>query len=251
MKHKWHFLNSCMFLLCIGIAYAQYASSLPPHSPELEGFMEIQDHNNPPEVKIIAPEYNSTFEWNTLLPYAISVEDMEDGASEYQEIASNEVFLEVVYLPDTSHDSTIPINARLEMMKTSDCFNCHAVKTRMAGPSFSEVAHQYPYNASTVERLAKHVLEGSSGIWGNTPMPPHPNFTEEEVRKIIQWILENSGDPNWNLYAGTDGAFRTRAMPENEEKGVYILTATYTDHGLDNKPQLRKQGRHTIVLSSK
>lgn len=255
MKRKWHLLNSCMFIFCIGIAYAQYASSLSSHSLELEGFIGIQDQNNPPEVKIIAPENNSAFEWNTLVSYAISVEDIEDGASEYQEIALNEVFLEVVYLPDTSHvddylGSATHIDASLEMMKTSDCFNCHAVKTRMAGPSFSEVTQRYPHNPASVERLTKHVLEGSAGIWGSTPMPPHPNFTEEEVRQIIQWILENSEDPNWNLYAGTEGAFRTQAMTENEKNGVYILTATYTDHGLDDK-QLRKQGRHTIVIRSK
>lgn len=253
-----YLLNTCicMFIFCIGIAYAQFASSLSPHSHALEGFMEIQDQNNPPEVKITAPENNSTFEWNTLVSYVINVSDIEDGASEYQEIASNEVFLEVVYLPDASHvdgylDSPTYIDARLEMMKTSDCFNCHTVKTRMAGPSFSEVAHQYPHNPATVERLAKHVLEGSAGIWGSTPMPPHPNFTEEEMRQLIHWIWENAEDPNWNLHVGTEGVFRTRQMPENEKKGVYVLTATYTDHGMDSRPQLRKQGRHTNVLHSK
>jgi hypothetical protein len=33
-------------------------------------------------------------------------------------------------------------------------------------------------------------------------------------------------------------------------KGVYILTASYTDHGLNGLPQLSKRGEHTIILKT-
>lgn len=252
-------MNSCVgvFISFIGIVYVQYDVSSQALSSDPEGFTGMQNRNNPPDVKIIAPENNSFFEWNTLVRYTISVEDEEDGASEYQEIASNEVFLEVVYLLDTSniddylrgatHVDSDPVG--LEMVKTSDCFNCHAVKTSMAGPSFAELTNRYSPNTDTVTLLAHRVVKGSSGNWGNAAMPPHPDLTEEQARQMVKWLLEHAGDPNWDFYAGTEGAFRTMAMPESEEKGVYVLTATYTDHGLEDKPG--KRGQHTIVLRSK
>src|SRR5690606_24543157 len=149
MKRKQYLLINCVyvFIFCIGIASAQYVLSLSSTLTS-GGFTKRQDHNHPPDVKITMPENNSFFEWNTLIRYAISVEDEEDGASQYQEITSSEVFLEVMYLPDISKVDDYLRNATdadedppgLELLKASDCFNCHAVKTRMAGPSFSELA---------------------------------------------------------------------------------------------------------------
>ena len=253
-------MNSCVgvFIFCIGIVYAQYTLSLSQAlSSDPEGFTGMQNRNNPPDVKITVPENNSFFEWNSLVRYAITVSDVEDGASEYQEIASNEVLLEVVYLPDTSniddylrgatHVDSDPIG--LEMIKTSDCFNCHAVKTSMAGPSFSALARRYSPDTDTVALLAHRVVKGSFGHWGNAAMPPHPDITEEQARQMVKWLLEQGGDPDWDFYVGTEGTFHTRVMPESEEKGVYVLTASYTDHGLEDKPG--KRGQHTIVLRSK
>src|SRR5260370_42703934 len=66
-----------------------------------------QQSNNPPEVTITAPAKNGTFQWNSVVPYAIRVSDKEDGNSEYNEIAANEVLLMVAYLPDSAHARNI------------------------------------------------------------------------------------------------------------------------------------------------
>lgn len=256
MKRKRYLLNTlvCMSFFCAGIVYAQYASSLSPDS-HLKESIGRHDQNHPPDVKITTPEDKSTFEWNTLLRYAIIVEDAEDGASEYQEIAPNEVFLEAMYLPDIAkvddylHAAAETEPVGLELLKVSDCFSCHAVKTKMAGPSFNALADRYSLVTDTVAMLAKRVVKGSSGNWGSTPMPPHPDLTENQAKQMVKWLLTQAGNPDWDLYAGTEGAFRTKAMPESGEKGIYVLTATYTDHGLDG--QERKRGQHTIMLHSK
>jgi len=57
--------------------------------------------NSAHEVKISTPSVNSTFSWNSLLPYEILVSDAEDGNSEYDEINPNEVLLAVKYLKDS------------------------------------------------------------------------------------------------------------------------------------------------------
>ena len=58
--------------------------------------------NNPPKVEILTPENGSTFNWDSFIRYSIRVTDSEDGSSEYQEISSKEVFLEVTYIPGSS-----------------------------------------------------------------------------------------------------------------------------------------------------
>lgn len=225
----------------------------------IPSFTTTQQTNNPPDVRIMAPKNNSLFEWNTNVRYAISVSDEEDGKSEYQEITPNEVLLEVVYLSDFSKAAETlsnPTNvhddpAGLALLRNSDCFNCHAVKTKLQGPAFEEIAKRYPRNLTTSAMLAKRVIRGHSGVWGNVAMPPHPDFAEEQAGQIITWILENAADPNRSYYAGIEGTFRTTAKPATDAGGAYVLTASYTDHGLKGTTQVSQRGRHTIVLHSK
>ncbi len=214
--------------------------------------------NNPPKVEILTPVNASSFDWNSFIRYSIRVTDAEDGSSEYQEISSKEVFLEITYLPGNSKLNEInTVKASITadppgfaLMKTSTCFNCHTVKAKLVGPPFFEISRKYPHNSATIDMLAKRVIEGSSGFWTNTVMPPNPDITLEQSKQVIQWILENAGDVNRNLYVGTEGTFKTRDKPENA-KGSYILTASYTDHGLKGMPKSNQRGQHRIVLYNK
>ncbi|QHT71513.1 c-type cytochrome [Rhodocytophaga rosea] len=216
-----------------------------------------QGQNKPPVVKILSPENNTSVEPDARIRYFISVSDEEDGKSEFQEIASNEVFLEVTYAPDSSkvadylviHNKNGAEPPGLTGIKTSDCFNCHAIKNKGQGPSFSEIAKRYPHNPSTIETLAMRVMKGNSGVWGNAAMPPHADITPQQARQIIQWILNNAADPNYDLYAGLEGSFPTRT--KSQTGGLYVLTASYLDHGLKDMPQLRQSGQHTILLKGK
>lgn len=220
---------------------------------------ESSNNNSPPKVTIITPGDNSRFQWNSLVHYRISVSDKEDGYSEYNEIAANEVLLKVVYLPDSSKLKTYFSDDKnterehpgLTLIKTTDCFNCHSPKNKLIGPSFEQIAKRYPHNAASIDTLAQKVIDGSSGVWGDTPMPPHPDLKIEQTKQIIDWVFQNNSNPDIAYFPGMEGAFRTKEKPANDAgKGVYILTASYTDHGLKDKQQLRKRGHHTIVLKS-
>jgi cytochrome c len=207
--------------------------------------------NNPPEVRIRTPKDGASFAWNTLTRYAIEVSDVEDGASKYEEIALHRVFLEVTFLPEGRQRLSKSQKADppgLALIKDSDCFNCHASKATMTGPSLFEIAGQYKNDPNVKTTMARRIIEGSSGVWGNVVMPPHPALNEREATRIAAWILENGGDPHRSIYRGLGGAFRTRLQPESGEGGWYRLTASYTDNGLEGRPESRKQGRHTIFL---
>lgn len=215
--------------------------------------------NTPPKVTITTPAKNSTFQWNSIVPYVIRVTDQEDGNSEYNEIANNEVLLIVKYLPDSSQvkkyllDRSKTSHESLVWMSTSTCFTCHAAKTKLIGPSFELIAQRYLVNSITIESLAKKIIAGSSGTWGDLKMPPHPDLKIEQAREVVKWILKNNADPDQNYIAGIEGAFRTKEKPSKEPgKGVYILTASYTDHGIKGTPRSpgSKLGQHTLVLKN-
>lgn len=214
--------------------------------------------NHPPKVEILTPDNAGAFDWDSFIRYSIRVTDAEDGSSEYQEISSKEVFLEVTWLQG---NSKININNFLKaavisdppgfaLMKTSTCFNCHTVKSKLVGPSFFEISRKYSHNPATIDMLAKKIIKGSSGVWTNIAMPPNPDFTEEQSKQVIQWILRNAENANRNYFPGTEGTFKTRGRPYNG-KGSYILTASYTDHGLKGIPKSNERGQHTIVIYSR
>ena len=216
-------------------------------------------NNTPPQVTIITPGDNDRFQWNSLIHYKIRVSDEEDGYSEYNEIDANEVVLKVVYLPDSSKLETYLSSDKdaglkhsgLSLIKTSGCFNCHSAKNKLIGPSFELIANRYPYNPSSIATLTQQVIDGSLGVWGDTPMPPHPELNTEQAKQIINWILQYNSNSDVTYFSGMEGTFRTQEKPAKDAgNGVYILTASYTDHGLKNNRQLRKRGHHTIMLKS-
>lgn len=209
--------------------------------------------NNSPIVKIITPQNNSRYEWNTPIRYLISVSDKEDGESKFQEIPSGQVSLEVRYQPDTSKLSAYITllrsdPGRLAVMRTSDCFNCHAMKTRRIGPSFLEIAKKYPPIAPNVKMLGKRIINGTSGAWGNVAMPGHPGLNEKEAQNIIEWFMQNALDPNFDYYAGIEGSLKLKPLTGKKGRGSYILIARYTDHGIKEKANENLTGEDIIVL---
>jgi len=214
--------------------------------------------NNPPKVEIITPKDADTFVPGSYVRYSIVVTDKEDGSSEFEEISPREVFLEVTYLPgnDKGNENNVVKTgmkdnpAGLTLMKSSTCFNCHMVKSKLTGPSFLEITRKYPNNSATISMLAKKVIKGSSGVWTNTTMPPNPDFTEVQTKQMIQWIFKNAGDPNRNYFVGTEGTFRTTNNPANG-KGCYVLTASYTDHGIKGIPKSNQRGYASTIIRSK
>ncbi|MEO5889609.1 MAG: c-type cytochrome [Ferruginibacter sp.] len=211
--------------------------------------------NNPPEVVIVKPTQNDRFLWNTITRYTISIKDKEDGNSAFDEINAKEVLLEVCYLPDaasakiyTDKKKNEKENSGLTMIRRSDCFTCHASKSKLIGPSFELIAKKYKMINSPVEKLAKNIIDGSTGTWGTTAMPAHKALKASDVKQMVKWILNNGANPNITFYPGIEGAFKTGEKPvTGSAKKVMVLTASYTDHG-DSDSINTKYGQYTILL---
>jgi len=206
-----------------------------------------------PEVKILLSEDREFFAWDSQIRYSINVSDIEDGHSKYGEINGNAVLLEIEFLPITNEEEIkekIKISVKepehkgLAFMKRSTCFGCHADKTRLAGPSFLEMAERYERTFSNIKSLAANILEGSSGIWGSSPMPAHPDLTVKETEQMADYILKQGRRKDKWILPGLEGIFRIIKKPNNSVNGLYILTASYT-----SKSQVK--GQDSIILKIK
>lgn len=73
------------------------------------------------------------------------------------------------------------------LIKKSDCTSCHSADQKLVGPSYKEIAAKY--TAKDAEMLAGKIIEGGSGVWGSTPMSPHPTMSKEDAAKMVEYIL--------------------------------------------------------------
>ena len=76
-----------------------------------------------------------------------------------------------------------------EFYKTKNCFACHRVDRNTLGPSFKSVAAKYANDAGADVMLAKKIREGTVGAWGQIPMPPQSQVSEDESLTLSRWIL--------------------------------------------------------------
>jgi cytochrome c len=77
----------------------------------------------------------------------------------------------------------------VEKVKGSDCMTCHMVERKIIGPSYAEVAAKYENTEENVTMLAKKVIEGGAGVWGEVMMSPHPALSEEDAKDMVRYIL--------------------------------------------------------------
>ncbi len=219
------------------------------------GFSTLVNHA--PVVKILSPVNNSSYPWASQVPYSISVSDAEDGNSEYEEIAAKQVYLEVRYLADASKAQAIlaqPVlkdPAGLAEIRSSNCANCHAFKTKLIGPSFHDICRRYSPTKTNIDLLTGRILKGTSGVWGNVKMPSHPELTKPQAEEMVNWILENAGDPDINFLTGTEGSFELTVPPGEKQNGLFILTASYLDHGTKDNPEKKLKGQDIIIVHGK
>jgi cytochrome c len=87
-----------------------------------------------------------------------------------------------------------------DLAKANGCTACHQLEKKVIGPAYGQVAACYASkDAKKLEAnkaaLAKHVIDGGSGVFGAIPMPAHPQFKDgaknAELKKIIDWVMKD------------------------------------------------------------
>ena len=72
------------------------------------------------------------------------------------------------------------------------CLICHNASQKWVGPAFKSIAEKYQGQSDIQKTLVAKVRNGGAGSWGKIPMPAHPDVTEENLNKIIAWVLKGS-----------------------------------------------------------
>jgi cytochrome c len=75
------------------------------------------------------------------------------------------------------------------LAKKSACMSCHQVAKKVVGPSFSDVAKKYKGDAKAADHLVTVIKKGGKGVWGAVPMPPHPQVSDDNAKKLADWVL--------------------------------------------------------------
>jgi len=69
------------------------------------------------------------------------------------------------------------------------CMTCHGVDKKVVGPAFKDVAKKYAGDKTAEAKLMAKVKTGGKGAWGEIPMPPNPQVSDADNKKIVAWIL--------------------------------------------------------------
>ncbi|MHA6727973.1 c-type cytochrome [Chryseobacterium sp. A301] len=89
--------------------------------------------------------------------------------------------------PVASVDAAPAQDEGLTLIQGMDCLTCHKEDATLIGPSYKDVAAKYTDADKDV--LAKHIIEGSVGVWGQIPMTPHAGLSQENAIKMVEYIL--------------------------------------------------------------
>lgn len=82
-----------------------------------------------------------------------------------------------------------PALADMQLATAKNCMACHAVATKLVGPSYKDVATKYAGQKDAVDKLAAKILKGGAGVWGPVPMPANAQVNADEAKKLAAWVM--------------------------------------------------------------
>ena len=74
------------------------------------------------------------------------------------------------------------------LVANNACKTCHAIDTKIVGPSYNMIADKYSNTEGMRDELAYKIVKGGSGRWGNVLMPPQ-KATIAEANQMAGYIL--------------------------------------------------------------
>ena len=76
-----------------------------------------------------------------------------------------------------------------DLVAKNDCLSCHKTSEKLVGPAYADVAKKYAGQTEMVDTLAQRIIKGSVGHWGQVPMTPHPNLSEDDARAMVKFVM--------------------------------------------------------------
>lgn len=204
---------------------------------------QILAGNEPPVVDIELLKGNQSFFFpDTELDYKITVRDQEDGSTATGEIDRDQIAVNFDYAPEGFDPIEIAQNHRATdewtafskgavLINQNDCRSCHLDDRKSVGPSYQEVASRYKANPSIYPDIARKIIQGGTGVWGEHAMSAHPQLSEEDALLMVKYIMSMDEQTSAPVMHPLEGSFVTKIPEGDNGKGSYLLRVAYTDQG--------------------
>ena len=197
--------------------------------------------NEPAQITVTFDGDAENFVEGGSLGYAVSIADMEDGSTASGDIDLANVTISLDYVGKSPEEEEAPMGHQQSQIKDitpgqafindSDCLSCHHETKESAGPTFTAIAEKYKGVRRAERSLAVKIIEGGSGVWGETAMSAHPDIREIDAREMAMHILSFAEGEHKSL--PLEGSLTFAPADKEVEYGVYRLTVTYRDMGGD------------------
>lgn len=130
--------------------------------------------------------------------------------------------------------------------------SCHQLGAESAGPSFESVAQRYDGNLEKARPLARKIIEGGSGVWGDRAMPAQPHVMDEHAIAMANFILRGTSGGGIGGRPLDGKVTLDRHEAEDTEvisgliRGAYVVQASYTDQGAGEIGPITRQERRVL-----
>lgn len=222
--------------------------------------VELIAGNEPPQLSFNMHGSNKSFYFNgKTYNYSVDVTDKEDGKLDKSNQVSNAVSVNIDYLPEgfdkieiaQGHKAAEEVTNNLKGMKLiqlSDCKACHATNKKSVGPAFYDVSVRYKNKANADQKIAKKIISGGSGNWGEVPMAAHPQLSAADAAEMAKYIL-SLAQPKLKANSLPSNGIYTVKLPSTDKgQGVFVFKAAYKDRGYKNLPSIGSE--ETFILKS-
>ncbi len=207
--------------------------------------------NAPPQITINLKDDNEFYDLNSSMEYEISITDKEDGSLESGGVSANDILVYLTYMPEgevKTNDQKghqIELNTKgKQLINDSDCKACHAIATKINGPSYQMIAQKY--SEVDLPMLVGKIQNGGAGVWGETPMAAHPQLKKEDITEMVNYILSlKETRPSLPI----QGTLRFDQHDTKNTQGIYVLTVAYTDKGNGDIPAIASKEQFVFTSS--
>jgi len=191
--------------------------------------LTVKVGNTLPVITVNSTLNNTFFFEKTPLAYLVDIKDNEDKT-----IDQSKVMIKLKYIPKVDqqlgHQQVASFNLGQSLMATSDCKACHQLNAKSVGPAFMDVANKYKNDAKAIPVLAKKIITGGAGVWGEHGMNAHPQLSMEQTTEIVTYIL-SLAEKKEEVSLPMNGTVTLKEHKPTDKSGRYALTASYTDNG--------------------
>lgn len=206
----WHYprASACAGPVFYADQFPKNASGLPA---ELDGCLIVYDWTTT-RFRLIKLDQKGDIEWNEpwlgkhrfvhpgdmalgpkgqlfVLEYGSAWYDGKDGKLKCITYSDNPQKIEVA--PSDPRMKGLPVDhPGTKLISETTCLACHSTTQKSIGPTYKDVAKKYAKDPKAIDQLSEKILTGGVGVWGQQPMPPHPQHNIEQTRQMIEAILK-------------------------------------------------------------